>query len=78
MEIVWVGGGLIVGIILFALLNEMFNVYYFGCAGVSSTFTGCWIAGTFIVALLGVIAKWIIIIGIILWILSKVFKGGSK
>lgn len=55
MEIVWIGGGLIVGIILFALLNEMFDVYYFGCAGVSSTFTGCWIAGTLIVALLGLL-----------------------
>lgn len=74
MEFIWIIGGLVIGIILFLLLNELFDVYYFGCTGVGSTFTGCWIVGTVIMAFLGVIAKWIIIIGLILWVLSKILK----
>ncbi len=75
MEIIWIGGGLIIGIILFLLLNELFDIYYFGCAGVSSAFTGCWITGAVIMCFLSIIAKWVIIIGLIIWVLSKIFKG---
>ena len=78
MQIVWIIGGLIIGIILFLLLNELLDVYYFGCAGVSSTFMGCWTLGVVIMAFLSVIAKWIIIIGLIIWIISKIAKSGNK
>lgn len=70
--------GFILGIVIFAFLNSIFNIYYFGFKGIAGTFMGCWFAGNIIVFLFGAIAKWLIIIFVILWILSKIFKGGKK
>ncbi|NFG61052.1 hypothetical protein [Clostridium sp. CMCC3677] len=78
MQVIAMIIGLVIGIILFLLLNEMFNVYYFGCTGVTSTFVGCWSAGYIAMLLLGMAAKWLVIIGVIIWILVKIFEGKEK
>lgn len=75
MELIWIVGGFVIGVVLFLLVNQLFEVYYFGFKGMSSTFMGCWIAGAVIMVFLGQFAKWIIIIGIILWVFSKLSKG---
>ena len=75
MELLWIIGGLPIGIVLFLLINEFFNIYYLGFKGMSGTFMSCWAVGIVIMALLGSLAKWIILIGVIIWILSKFFKG---
>ena len=75
MELIWIIGGLPIGIILFLLINELFNIYYLGFKGMSGTFMSCWGVGVVIMALLGSFVKWIILLGVILWILSKLSKG---
>ena len=71
----------IIGAVLFALLNSIFNVYYFGCFGICATFLGCVVAGMFIIPfILYILAssfKWIaiVVVGlIILNVLAKLCK----
>lgn len=78
MELVVYIVGFILGIVIFGFLNNVFDIYYFGFKGIASTFMGCWFAGVIIVIFFGAIAKWLIIIFAILWILSKLFKSESK
>ncbi|MBV4429540.1 hypothetical protein [Clostridium tyrobutyricum] len=69
--------GFILGLVIFGILNNIFDIYYFGFKGIVSTFMGCWFAGNIIVFLLGKIAKWLILICIIIWIISKI-SGSSE
>ncbi len=78
MGILLYGLGLILGIVIFLFLNSVFDIYYFGFKGMASTFMGCWFAGVIIIVLLGGIAFWLAVIFLVLWLLSKLFKGGSK
>ena len=71
----------IIGAVLFALLNSIFNVYYVGCFGICATFLGCVVVGMFIIPfILYILAssfKWIVIIGgglLILNVLAKLCK----
>lgn len=75
MGVISIVGGLILGVIFFLAVNEMFNITYFGFKGISSTFMGCWSAGAMIIFVLGFAAKWILIIGVVIWLLTKLFKG---
>ncbi|MEY8001927.1 hypothetical protein AB8U03_17385 [Clostridium sp. Mt-5] len=77
MEILILIIGFILGIVIFGILNNMFNIYYFGFKGMASTFMGCWFAGNIIAFLFGKVAKWLILICIIIWIISKA-SGSSK
>lgn len=74
MEIIWIVGGFVIGILLFLLINEMFRIYYWGFKGISATFMGCWSVGVVIMALFGAFLKWIVLIGVIIWGISKVSK----
>lgn len=69
--------GFVLGIAIFAFLNSVFDIYYFGFKGMAGTFMGCWFGGILIVMLFGAIAKWLIIIFVILWIISKIAKAGK-
>lgn len=73
MGILLYGIGLIIGIIIFVLINRLFNIFYFGFAAIISTFMGCWFAGVIIVYLLGGIIMYIIIGLVIILILAKIF-----
>ncbi|MHC1723207.1 MAG: hypothetical protein AB9836_08395 [Aminipila sp.] len=75
MDIIIYGVGFVLGVIIFGIINNIFNIYYFGFKGMAGTFMGCWFAGVIIVMFFGVIAIWLLIIFVILWILSKIFKG---
>lgn len=75
MGFISIAGGLILGVIFFLVVNEMFNITYFGFKGISSTFMGCWSAGAMIIFVLGFAVKWIAIIGVVIWLLTKIFKG---
>jgi hypothetical protein len=75
MELVLYGVGFILGIFIFGFINSVFDIYYFGFKGLVGTFMGCWFAGVIIVFLFGIVAKWLIPIFLILWILTKIFKG---
>ncbi|SFC99783.1 hypothetical protein [Clostridium uliginosum] len=75
MGFISIVGGLILGVIFFSIVNDMFNITYFGFKGISSTFMSCWSAGAIIIFLLGFVAKWILIIGVVIWILTKIFNG---
>lgn len=70
--------GFIIGVVLFLLLNQIFDIYYFGFKGIASTFMGCWFAGVIIVMFFGAFAKWIIIIGAVIWLLTKIFGNKGK
>lgn len=72
--------GLVLGFFIFGFLNRIFDIYYFGFKGLVTTFLGCWTAGTIIVVLFGYLAKYLIIIFAVLWLLAKIFKhgGGDK
>lgn len=67
--------GIPIGIFFFMLLNELFDIYYFGCAGVTSTFGGCVAAGFgivyFLLTILGFLIVPIIILCLIGGIVSK-------
>lgn len=77
MEIIWIVGGFVLGVIFFLLINELFEIWYLGFAGISGTFMSCWAVGIAIMAYLGVLVKWIVIIGVILWVISKFSKGNN-
>ncbi|RMD02326.1 hypothetical protein D9O40_06730 [Clostridium autoethanogenum] len=77
MEILILIIGFILGMIIFGILNNIFDIYYFGFKGIASTFMGCWFAGNIIAFLFGKVAKWLILICIIIWIISKA-SGGKK
>lgn len=78
MEIVAYGVSFILGIVIFGFINSIFDIYYFGFKGMAATFGGCWTAGFAIVYIFGAIAKWLIIIFVILWILSKLGKSAES
>lgn len=74
MEIITYGVSFILGAAIFGLINSILDIYYFGFKGMAATFCGCWTAGFVIVLIFGAIAKWLIVIVVILWILSKLGK----
>lgn len=74
MEIITCVISFILGIAIFGLINSIFDIYYFGFKGMASTFGGCWMAGFVVVYIFGAIAKWLIVIVVIIWILSKLGK----
>lgn len=78
MEIIAIILGSILGFFLFDLLNRIFNVYYFGFKGLSSTFLGCCAVGIGIVMILGYFAKWIVLICAVIWLLRKIFGKKSS
>jgi uncharacterized BrkB/YihY/UPF0761 family membrane protein len=78
MEIISIILGSILGFFLFDLLNRIFNVYYFGFKGLSSTFLGCCAVGIGIVMILGYFAKWIVLICAVIWLLRKLFGKKSS
>lgn len=75
MELLVFIPGFFIGIFLFLVLNEIFQIYYFGFKGLISTFFGCWFAGNIIIVLFGFAAKWLIIVFAVLWLFSKITKG---
>lgn len=64
-----------VGLVLFYFLNELFDVYYFGCAGVWSTLVGCVAVGfgiiLFLLNVAGFLAIPVSIICLIVWACNK-------
>lgn len=78
MDLIIYGVGFVLGIAIFGFINSIFDIYYFGFKGMAGTFMGCWFAGVIIVILFGALAKWLIIIFVILWIISKIAKGGKS
>ena len=66
--------GFMIGMSMFKWLNQKFDVYYFGLAGMITTFGTCWGIATVATYFLG----WV---GIAIFILMKivgVFTGGSS
>lgn len=60
---------LLICIALFVLLNNIFDIYYFGCAGIGTVLGGCLVAAHFIVLLIGgiIVAYWgWIVVGLLL------------
>lgn len=78
MELIVLIPGFFIGIFLFLVLNEIFQIYYFGFKGIATTFFGCWFAGNIIVVLLGFAAKWLIILFAVIWLFSKLTKGNKE
>lgn len=66
--------GFFLGLLIFALIRSLSNVSL-GCIGNVFVLIGCWIAGVFLVLILGAIAKWVIIILAVWWVWSKLFGG---
>ncbi|MBX4262349.1 hypothetical protein KTC96_06460 [Clostridium estertheticum] len=71
--------GFIVGIVFFGVLYSIFGIDKFGCLGITIIFVVCLWVGVVITTLFGLIVigllKLAIIPCIILFILSKIFKG---
>lgn len=78
MELLVFIPGFFIGIFLFLVLNEIFQIYYFGFKGIATTFFGCWFAGNIIVILFGYAAKWLIILFAVIWLFSKINNKSKK
>lgn len=67
---------IILGTAIFFILNSIFNITYFGCSAVASTWFGCFVASYAIISYLGVfligLLKWVLIGGIILFLIGLV------
>ena len=67
--------GIPIGLFFYRLINNIFEIHYFGCAGVWGLFWGCMVAGALvmfiILELLGKLAIGIAILFLILWLFTK-------
>lgn len=68
--------GLPIGIYLFKFINKYFDVYYFGCGGVLSLFSGCIVAGGIAVAFVFLLLQQLAV-PIIIIILILLFAGSK-
>lgn len=73
MELISIIVGFGLGLIFFYLLNTWFEIWYFGCKAIVSTFMGCWIAGFLVVFLLFYVLKYVLIFFVVVAILVKIF-----
>ncbi|MDB0440329.1 hypothetical protein C4R89_12380 [Clostridioides difficile] len=65
--------GIVVGTVLFILLNKMVNIYYFGCSGVTIVWTACVGISTYVIApIVGELLIWIMGIGVVVIIYSAI------
>ncbi|MCC0696641.1 hypothetical protein [Clostridioides sp. ES-S-0048-02] len=70
--------GIIVGTVIFAMLNKMVNIRYFGCAGITFTWGTCIAVSTYVIApIVGELLMWVIGIGSVI-ILYATLKNKSN
>ena len=74
MESLFGFGVLILAVLYFVIINKMFNIYYFGCAGIGSVFGIAFVLAIATLELLGVFLPYII--GIL--VIGAIIAGSNK
>ena len=73
MEIVYFISGIIIGTALFVLLNNIVDIYYFGCSGIIITWGTCVGLSTYIASIIGELVMFVAGLSLIV-LLYKVIK----
>ena len=76
MEIVYFISGIIIGTALFVLLNNIVDIYYFGCSGIIITWGTCVGLSTYIASIIGELVMFVAGLSLIV-LLYKVMKNNS-
>lgn len=76
MEIVYFISGIIIGTALFVLLNNIVDIYYFGCSGIIITWGTCVGLSTYIASIIGELVMFVAGLSLII-LLYKVMKNNS-
>jgi len=70
-------GLLLLAAVYFFIFNTIFDVFYFGCAGVGTVFIGCFVLALITVVVFASYWPWILGIGAIIFFLVKKGKEES-
>lgn len=67
--------GVPLGLFFYGLINELFEIHYFGCGAVWSLFAGCIATGVgtvyLLINLIGILAFPLVIIFLVVWLFNQ-------